>query len=137
MVQYTDGAIMAQLGVPDMKLPIQYALNYPNREGNVERKLDFSTISKLHFEKPDMDVFKCLKLAYKAGKFGGLMPTILNAANEVLVELFLEEKISYLDIGNIIEEIMNIFEYKEEVTLENVINKDKEVREYIYKKYNA
>ena len=65
------------------------------------------------------------------------MPTILNAANEVLVELFLEEKISYLDIGNIIEEIMNIFEYKEEVTLENVINKDKEVREYIYKKYNA
>lgn len=137
MVQYTDGAVMAQLGVPDMKLPIQYALNYPNREGNVERKLDFSTISKLHFEKPDMDVFKCLKLAYKAGKLGGLMPTILNAANEVLVELFLEEKISYLDIGNIIEEIMNIFEYKEEVTLENVINKDKEVREYIYKKYNA
>ena len=65
------------------------------------------------------------------------MPSILNAANEVLVELFLEEKISYLDIGNIIEEIMNIFEYKEEVTLENVINKDKEVREYIYKKYNA
>lgn len=136
MVQYTDGAVIAQLGVPDMKLPIQYALNYPNREGNVKKKLDFKTINKLTFETPDMEVFKCLKLAYKAGEIGGLMPTIINAANEVLVELFLEEKISYLDIGNIIEETMNIFEYKDEITLENVVNKDKEVREYIYSKYN-
>ncbi|MGL5615707.1 MAG: 1-deoxy-D-xylulose-5-phosphate reductoisomerase [Sarcina sp.] len=136
MVQYTDGAVIAQLGVPDMKLPIQYALNYPKRKGNVEEKLDFKKIATLNFEVPNTEFFKCLKLAYKAGEIGQLMPTILNGANEVLVELFLGGKISYLNIGNIIEETMNIFEYRGEVTLENVINKDKEVREYIYKKYN-
>ena len=136
MVQYTDGAVIAQLGVPDMKLPIQYALNYPNRQGNISEKLDLFKIRELTFEKPDLDTFKCLKLAYEAGKKGKLMPTILNGANEVCVELFLNKKITYLQIPEIIEECMNTFDYNKEVTLHNVINLDKEVRQYIYEKYN-
>ena len=136
MVQYTDGAVIAQLGVPDMKLPIQYALNYPNREGNISEKLDLFKIRELTFEKPDLDTFKCLKLAYEAGEKGKLMPTILNGANEVCVELFLNKKITYLQIPEIIEECMNTFDYNKEVTLDNVINLDKEVRQYIYEKYN-
>lgn len=136
MVQYTDGAIIAQLGVPDMKLPIQYALNYPKREGNISEKLDLFKIRELTFEKPDLNTFKCLKLAYEAGEKGKLMPTILNGANEVCVELFLNKKITYLKIPEIIEECMNKFNYKKEVTLENVINLDREVRQYIYEKYN-
>ena len=136
MVQYTDGAVIAQLGVPDMKLPIQYALNYPNREGNISEKLDLFKIRELTFEKPDLDTFKCLKLAYEAGEKGKLMPTILNGANEVCVELFLNKKITYLQIPEIIEECMNTFDYNKEVTLDNLINLDKEVRQYIYEKYN-
>lgn len=136
MVQYTDGAIIAQLGVPDMKLPIQYALNYPKRGENISEKLDLFKIRELTFEKPDLNTFKCLKLAYEAGEKGKLMPTILNGANEVCVELFLNKKITYLKIPEIIEECMNKFDYKKEVTLENVINLDSEVRQYIYEKYN-
>lgn len=136
MVQYTDGAIIAQLGVPDMKLPIQYALNYPNRGENISEKLDLFKIRELTFEKPDLNTFKCLKLAYEAGIKGKLMPTILNGANEVCVELFLNKKISYLQIPEIIKECMNIFDYNKEVTLDNVINLDKEVRQYICEKYN-
>ena len=136
MVQYTDGAIIAQLGVPDMKLPIQYALNYPKRGENISEKLDLFKIRELTFEKPDLNTFKCLKLAYEAGEKGKLMPTILNGANEVCVELFLNKKITYLKIPEIIEDCMNKFDYKKEVTLENVINLDSEVRQYIYEKYN-
>ncbi|MGG5462312.1 1-deoxy-D-xylulose-5-phosphate reductoisomerase [Clostridium sp. B9] len=136
MVQYTDGAVIAQLGVPDMKLPIQYALNYPNREGNISEKLDLFKIRELTFEKPDLDTFKCLKLAYEAGEKGKLMPTILNGANEVCVELFLSKNITYLQIPEIIEECMNKFDYNQEVTLDNVIELDKTVRKYIYDKYN-
>lgn len=136
MVQYTDGAVIAQLGVPDMKLPIQYALNYPNREGNISEKLDLFKIRELTFEKPDLDTFKCLKLAFEAGKKGKLMPTILNGANEVCVELFLSKKITYLQIPEIIEECMNKFDYNKEVTLDNVIELDETVRKYIYDKYN-
>lgn len=136
MVQYTDGGVMAQLGVPDMKLPIQYALNYPKRRDNISEKLNFYKLRELTFEEPDLQAFKCLALAYKAGKMGKLMPTILNGANEVCVELFLDKKIEYLDIPRIIEECMEHFEYKQEVTLDNVINMDNEVREYIKNKYN-
>ncbi|MGL4451602.1 MAG: 1-deoxy-D-xylulose-5-phosphate reductoisomerase [Sarcina sp.] len=135
MVEYTDGAVIAQLGVPDMKLPIQYALNYPKREGNIGGRLDFKTISSLNFEVPNMEVFSCLKYAFEAGKVGGLMPAILNGANEAAVDLFLNKKIEYLDIERIIKECMKKFNYKEEVTLENVIAKDKEVRDYIYTSY--
>ncbi|MCR6515271.1 1-deoxy-D-xylulose-5-phosphate reductoisomerase [Clostridium sp. LY3-2] len=138
MVEYKDNSIIAQLGSPDMRLPIQYALNYPKRKNEIANKIDFWEISKLTFEKPDLDTFKCLKLAYKVGKEGKLMPTILNGANEALVDIFLQEKINYLQIGDIIEECLELFkkEGNEEVTLENVIELDKKVKEYVYNKYN-
>ena len=136
MVQYKDGAVIAQLGVTDMKLPIQYALNYPLRYNNISEKLDFYKINELNFYKPDTDVFRCLKLAYKAGKMGGLMPTILNGANEVCVDLFLNEKIKYLDIPTIVEECMEVFKNDMEVSLRNIIDLDKSVREYIMNKYS-
>lgn len=137
MVEYEDGAVIAQLGVPDMKLPIQYALNYCKREGNIGGRLDFTQIKNLNFEVPDFNVFSCLKLAFEAGKTKGLMPAILNGANEAAVDLFLQKKIAYLDIEKIIRECMDIFDYKKEVSLENVIRVDKEVRDYIYNKYNS
>lgn len=136
MVQYKDGAVIAQLGVTDMKLPIQYVLNYPLRDNNISEKLDFYKINELNFYKPDTEVFRCLKLAYKAGKMGGLMPTILNGANEVCVDLFLNEKIKYLDIPTIVEECMEVFKNDMEVSLRNIIDLDKSVREYIMNKYS-
>ena len=136
MVQYKDGAVIAQLGVTDMRLPIQYALNYPLRDNNISEKLDFYKINELNFYKPDTEVFRCLKLAYKAGKMGGLMPTILNGANEVCVDLFLNEKIKYLDIPTIVEECMEVFKNDMEVSLRNIIDLDKSVREYIMNKYS-
>lgn len=135
MVEYNDGAVIAQLGVPDMKLPIQYALNYPTRCENIGGRLDFRTISTLNFEVPDMSVFSCLALAYEAGRIGGLMPTILNGANEVAVDLFLNKKIKYLDIELIIKECMDKFKSNKELTLDNIINIDSEVRNYLYEKY--
>ncbi|GAA0857468.1 1-deoxy-D-xylulose-5-phosphate reductoisomerase [Clostridium nitritogenes] len=138
MVEYVDNSIIAQLGSADMRLPIQYALNYEDRKEAVSNGIDFYEISKLTFEKPDMDTFKCLKLAFEAGKHGKLMPTILNGANEEVVQLFLDEKIEYLSIGDIIEQCMEHFkeEAKGEVTLENVIYLDKKVKEYIRQNYN-
>lgn len=138
MVEYTDNSIIAQLGSPDMRLPIQYALNYPERKDEIANPIDFWEISKLTFEKPDLETFKCLALAYKVGKEGKLMPTILNGANEALVQCFLDRKISYLQIGEIIEECLETFkeEGRKEVTLENVIKLDKKVKEYVFSKYN-
>lgn len=134
MVEYVDASIMAQIGAPDMRLPIQYALNYPERKEKVANEIDFYEISKLTFEKPDMDTFKCLKLAFKAGKIGGLMPTILNGANEVAVALFLDKKIKFLEIGDIIEETMIKFKEeaeKLELTIDNILAIDEKVREYV------
>ncbi|MGG7077475.1 1-deoxy-D-xylulose-5-phosphate reductoisomerase [Clostridium sardiniense] len=138
MVEYSDNSIIAQLGSADMRLPIQYALNYPDRKEAIANGIDFYEISKLTFEKPDMDTFKCLKLAFEAGKQGKLMPTILNGANEEVVQLFLDNKISYIQIGDIIEHCMEHFkeEGKKEVTLENVISLDKKVKEYVRENYN-
>ena len=119
MVEYKDASIIAQLGSPDMRLPIQYALNYP--------------VGSLTFEKPDLETFKCLRLAYEAGKKGGLVPTVLNAANEVAVQFFLDKKIKFLEIGDIIEEAINYFsvECQKELSLDNVIELDRKVREYV------
>lgn len=137
MVEYNDGSVMAQLADPDMRLPIQYAINYPKREEKVIKPLDFSKISTLTFEKPDMETFRCLKIAYEAGKQGGNSTAIMNTANEMAVELFLKDKICYLDIENIIEDSLNTFEYVSNPTLEEIIELDKKVREYIIKTYNA
>lgn len=136
MVEYTDGSIIAQLGAQDMRLPIQYALNYEKREKLIADTIDFYEISKLTFEKPDLDTFKALELSFKAGRIGGLMPTILNGANEAAVELFLNRKIKFLQIPNLIEKCMEVFkdEVKKELTLENIIDLDKRVKEYVIKK---
>ena len=133
MVEYTDGSIIAQLGAQDMRLPIQYALNYEERKDLIADTIDFYEINKLTFEKPDMDTFKALKLAFKAGKIGGLMPTILNGANEAAVELFMNKKIEFLDIADYIERAMEAFKEEgcKEVSLEKVIDLDKRVKKYV------
>ena len=102
MVEYVDGGIMAQLGVPDMKLPIQYALFYPDRRPLEGKRLDFYALGQMTFEKPDTETFKGLALAYEAARIGGSMPTVFNAANEKAVALFLDKKISFLQIADVI-----------------------------------
>ncbi|AWZ48674.1 1-deoxy-D-xylulose-5-phosphate reductoisomerase [Clostridiaceae bacterium 14S0207] len=136
MVEYKDGTVMAQLATTDMKLPIQYALKYPDRGECAIDRLDLFKVAKLNFCKADMDTFKCLSLAYKAGEMGGNMPVILNSANEVVVELFLKEKIKFLQIGELIEDAMNYFEYKKNITLDEIFDIDLEVRKYIMNKFN-
>ncbi|MBU3159246.1 1-deoxy-D-xylulose-5-phosphate reductoisomerase [Clostridium frigoris] len=136
MVEYIDGSIIAQMSSTDMRLPIQYAINYPKRNSAVIDKLDFYNIGNLTFEKPDSDTFKCLKLALKAGKMGGNMPAIMNAANEVAVELFLEYKIKYLQIDEIIEKCMNKFDYSIKPNLEEILEVDLKVREYVKNNYD-
>jgi 1-deoxy-D-xylulose-5-phosphate reductoisomerase len=136
MVEFKDGSIIAQLGATDMRLPIQYALNYPERKAQIVKSIDFRTLQKLTFEEPDLSTFPCLKLAFDAGKHGKLMPTILNSANEVCVELFLNSRISFYELSDTIEECMMKFDYNKAVTVENVIEQDIKVREYIRNKYN-
>lgn len=135
MIELKDSSIIAQLACTDMRLPIQYALNYPHRQNRLVPKLDLFKIGSLNFFKPDMDTFKCLKLAFEAGKKGGNAPVILNAANEVGVDLFLKEKISFLHIGDIIESSLEKFEYKSKVSIDEIIHTDLEVRKYIKNKF--
>lgn len=135
MVEYVDGSVIAQLGSTDMRLPIQYALTYPHRKKRVADKLDFRTCGSLTFEEPDLDTFACLKMAYEAGKLGGNMPAIYNGANEIAVELFLDNKIKYLQIEEIIRKAMDKFEYIQNPDLDEVLNIDKKVREYVLKEY--
>lgn len=135
MVEYRDNSIIAQLGTTDMRLPIQYALSYPDRWESVAEPVNFRTLGQLTFEGPDMDTFRCLKLAYKAGRMGGNMTAIYNGANEIAVSLFLDEKIKYLQIEEIIEDCMDNFEHVKNPDINQVLNIDKEVREYVLKKY--
>jgi 1-deoxy-D-xylulose-5-phosphate reductoisomerase len=135
MVEYIDGSIIAQLSNPDMRLPIQYAINYPDRKRSVIKKLDFFELQSLTFEKPDMSTFRCLQLAYEAGKAGGTMPAIMNAANEAAVALFLNKKIKFLDIGRIIEDCMTRFNCTSKFTIEEVISLDREVKQYVVNNY--
>ncbi len=136
MVEYKDGSVIAQLSATDMRLPIQYAINYPERNDSIINKLDFYNMGNMSFEKPDLDTFKCLKLAYIAGEMGGNLPAIMNAANEVAVELFLDYKIKYLQIEYIIERCMNEFQYNNKPTLEEILEIDLKVREYVKKNYD-
>ena len=138
MVEYNDASVIAQLGSTDMKLHIQYAINKKERKHAIAERLNFYEIGALTFEKPDLETFKCLKLAYKVGREGGLAPCILNGANEEAVALLLEEKIKFLQVAEIIEEALEYFkeEKSKEVTLENVIELDKKVREYIRARWN-
>lgn len=136
MVEYSDGSVISQMATTDMRLPIQYALNFPNRGERIVETLDFFSVGSLTFEKPDVETFGCLKLAYKAGKMGGNMPTVLNAANEVAVELFLENKITFLQIEDIIKEATENFQYIKDIDLDVILDTDKKVREYVKNKYD-
>ena len=129
MVQFKDGTIMANIGPKSMQIPIAYALNYPNRLQNNIEKLDLFEVVDLKFEKPDLNKFKCLKLAYEAIKWGHSYQVVLNAANEVLVDSFLNKKIKYTMIPNGIEKIMKMYELRKLETVDEILNFDKEVRE--------
>lgn len=131
MVEYVDGAVMAQLGTPDMKLPIQYALYYPERKYLPGERLDFWKLGKLDFERPDTDTFYGLSLAYEAGRKGGSLPTVFNAANERAVQLFLERKIGYLEIPELIKECMERHKNIEQPSLEEILDTEEGVYEYI------
>ena len=131
MVQYVDGAIIAQLGTPDMRVPIEYALFYPERRSLSGDRLDFSKLSQITFEKPDMETFKGLKFAYNAAERGGNIPTAMNAANELAVSRFLDEKIKYLDIYDIIEYAMENIKYIDNPTVEQILETEKTVYEMI------
>ena len=130
MVGYEDGAVIAQLGLPDMKVPIQYALTYPKRVKNSFPKINFFEYNNLTFEKPKIDKFPCLSLAYRAIKIGGTMPTVLNAANEIAVARFINREISFTDIPKLIEMAMNAYTVKYNYTIEDVLEADKWAREY-------
>ncbi len=129
MVEFEDGSIKAQLGVADMRLPIQYALNFPERLPNTSEKLDIYKYSTLTFEKPNRELFPCLDLAYYAIERGGNLPAIMNAANEIAVEAFLKEKIKFIEIGNIIEEAFNTFAFVKSPSFEDYFTTDALVKE--------
>ena len=131
MVEYVDGAIMAELGTPDMKLPIQYALYYPERRFLPGERVDFYTLSQLTFEKPDLDTFYGLRLAFEAGKAGGSLPTVYNAANELAVSKFLERKIGYLQIPEIIETCMAAHKNILNPSVEEILQTEQAVYEQI------
>lgn len=131
MVEYVDGAIIAQLGTPDMKLPIQYALYYPERRFLPGDRLDFAALSKLTFERPDMETFYGLRLAFEAGKEGGSLPAVFNAANELAVSKFLERKIKYLEIPEIIEHCMQAHKTIADPSVDEILQTEQEVYEQI------
>lgn len=131
MVEYVDGAVMAQLGMPDMKLPIQYALYYPNRRVMNNNKLDFYKLGSISFEEPDMETFRGLKLAYEVGRTGGSLPTVYNAANEKAVELFLNNKIKFLDIYKIIEKCVDKHSVINNPSIEEILEVERKTYDYI------
>ena len=133
MVEFQDGGIMAQLGTPDMKLPIQYALFYPDRMVMKGKRVDFYTLGQMTFEAPDLSTFEGLKLAYEAGRIGGSMPTVYNAANEKAVSLFLERRISYLDIPRLIDECMRNHHVIASPCLDEILEAERESYAYISK----
>ena len=131
MVQYEDGAIIAQLGTPDMRIPIQYALYYPKRRPLSGKRLDFFELGNLTFEKPDTDTFPGLKLAYEAMRRGGNIPTAFNAANERAVAKYLDRKINFLDIPEIIEACMENCRFLEHPSVEEILDTEKAAYEFI------
>lgn len=128
MVQYEDGAVKAQLGMPDMRLPIQYAFSYPQRVKASFDRLDFSTLKELTFEQPDTNRFRCLALAYEALNQGGNMACIVNAANEVVVSAFLKDRVSFLRMSEVIEQCMGKVPFIQTPTYEDYVATDAEAR---------
>ena len=133
MVQYVDGSIIAQLGCPDMRLPIQYALYYPDRRPMNGERLDFAKLAGITFEAPDTENFRGLKLAYDAGRKGGNMPTVFNAANEYAVSCFLNGKCSFLEITDMIERAMSCIEYIDNPDVSQILSTEKAVYELLGK----
>ena len=131
MIEYEDGAVIAQLGTPDMKLPIQYALYYPERRFLPGDRLDFTKLKEITFDEPDMETFRGLKLAYEAGKAGGSLPTVFNAANELAVSLFLEKKIPYLAITDLIPGAMENHKRKAAPNVDQILAAEQEAYDFI------
>lgn len=128
MVQFVDGSIKAQMGMPDMRLPIQYALSYPDRIDSKIERMDFGVVNNLTFEKPDIERFKNLGLAFEALKRGGNVPCVLNAANEVVVAAFLEDRIGFLEMSDVIEKVLGRMAYIEKPTYGEYVACDAETR---------
>lgn len=135
MVEYQDTSVIAQLGTPDMRLPIQYALTYPRRQPLIGgKRLSLSEIGSLHFYKPDLERFHALALAYEAGRQGGSMPCVLNGANEQANSLFLNGRICFLDIERLVEEAMRAHEWVDHPTLEQLLEIDQWARDFVLKR---
>lgn len=132
-VELSDGAVIAQLGTPDMRLPIQYALTYPERSDYAFEKLDLFKVGTLTFEKPDTETFKCLPLCIKAINEGGIAPTVVNGANEEAVRLFLNGKIKFLQIAELVEKALSSVNNKKDFTLEDIFEADRLARDIVSK----
>jgi 1-deoxy-D-xylulose-5-phosphate reductoisomerase len=134
LVEYQDTSVLAQLGLPDMKLPIAYALNYPDRHPNSLKPLDLTGMS-LTFEKPDLEAFPAIRLAYEAATLGGTYPAVLNGANEVLVDFFLQGKVEFHRISSMIEEILDNYDDRYPLTVQGILAADEEIRTRIKQQY--
>jgi 1-deoxy-D-xylulose-5-phosphate reductoisomerase len=133
MIEFHDSSIIAQLGTPDMRVPIQYALTYPDRLPlSTSKRLNLAKIGKLHFQEMDVERFRCLQFAFEAGRQGGTMPTVLNAANEAAVAAFLEGRIRFLQIEDLIEKALSIHQTMEHPSLSTIQEVDKETRQYVH-----
>ena len=130
MVEYCDGSIISQMGMPDMRTSISYALGYPLRIESGSSKIDFNQLSSLTFDKPDLINFPCLELAYSALKYGKASPAILNAANEIAVQAFLQKKILFYDINTLIEKSLSYFGDLDYNSIIEILEIDNEVRSY-------
>ncbi len=135
LVEFNDGSMLAHLGMPDMKVPISYALNYPKRANYDAKRLDLTEISALHFEKLSFDRYPMLKYAYEAGKKGGYAPVVLNAANEAAVELFLNGNVSFLQIEKIVLQCSKQFNIAKPLTLDGILEVDEMVKQYVLNAY--
>lgn len=134
MVEFCDNSVIAQLGSADMRLPISYAINYPERKESIAKPLDIFDMSDLTFKKPDYETFECLSIAIDAIKKGGLYPAVLNGANEAAVDMFLNDKIKFLDIAYLVKEAISSFKNNGEITEKSVLEADKFARETVYEK---
>jgi len=132
MVEFADGSVKAQLGVPDMKIPIQYAITYPDRVASDYPRLNLADLRSLTFEQPDLEKFECLKLAYEVIRLGGTYPVVLNAANEAAVDLFLNERIKFSSISGLIHKALEKHSSTGSIELENIIEIDKRSRQFVY-----
>lgn len=137
MVEFKDNAVLSQMGIPSMKVPIQYALTYPERKISSSQSLDFTKYNKLTFYKPDYETFKCLKICKDAIKIGGTMPTAINAANEEAVSLFLNGKISFLQIQEIVEFIFKNHKPQKINSLYDILNTDENIKKLVLKKFSS